>query len=833
MTVSTPPEQSSLLTLPGSDDNLFKKLWMEDRLRFGAEAVVGDAFDEATARLVCAAMRNRTRLLIVLPDSAIHRSSLLLASALLRDWFDRVSAGKVAAERERVLYFGNSVGIRDQLASATIAGIGMELRLAEVFRQRHIGRSGIAREARGATGPTSGVPLPEVVTVYAPVDPRSAFDRESPAWIALDVTGRAPWAAEVIEEAERRELPLVAWTRDRIPDWLPHARASTAIFRWPHRSGNRPPPDRRTARNDPLLLLQVEPITAESTVLSGEQEEQLSNCFRLAVAALARASGEASSQFYLDAVSLHWQYLRALESLSVPLALYESEAGHLWGVRRLRDLAAACSRFTEAAARTRPAFAAALSEAAALLEDAAARLADPPLWRAARDLALGAEPGTVLAFSSVARRRLFAYALLAARNVSEQELAARGVRLAALSELESLDPQPLRVISVGLPSAAAGNRALSLLSAGHVRFLLLPHQTGTLATRARQWETALGADGGENSLALACLGATQPALFEIDCVRIQLPSPLSIVSPSPAAPADDAGLPVGLPHLDPALEIARLFEEADEEEDRHVGGSDDSDSAASLQEAGQAEDLWCEAAIRLRFSDGWIADFAPEDRVTVVLGSGRHELEERYVRAVREGDVVLAMPGQRRQSLYALLVSRVHSHPAIQLHLTLLERWHGELAEAYARTARRDGWGVEDLLREIRARGSSITSAVTLYAWIRGAILCPLDAKDLLRVADALSMPFTREHHRRIHAAANRIRGIHRSLSHRIGRWLEQQLTGRNGADEAIDEVDAEWGLRFSDFRDSLLLLRTERAEVVPGPFLRARLGQFDKDPSQ
>lgn len=833
MTVLTPPERPSLLSLPGSDDHLFKKLWIEDRLRFGPDAMAGDAFDEATARLVCAAIRNRARLLVVLPDFAVHRPSLLLASALLRDWLDRVSAGKVATERERVLYFGNSVGIRDQLASATIAGIGMDLRLADVFRQRHIGRSGTARETRGGSGQTSAVPLPEVVTVYAPVDPRSALDRENPAWIALDVTGRVPWAKEVIEEAERRELPLVAWTRDRLAEWLPQPGAATAMFRWPHRLINSPLPERRAARTNPALLLKIDSVTVESNVLTGEQEEQLAKSFRSAVSALSRASSDASSQFYVDAIGLHWQYLRALESLSVPLPLYESEAGHLWGVRRIRDLAAACSRFTEAAARTRPAFSALLSEAASCLEDAASLLSDPPLWRAARDLALSAEPGTVLVFSSLARRRLFTYAMLATRNVSEQELAVRGVRLTSLSDLERLDPQPTRIISVGLPSAAAGNRALSLLGAPNIRFLLLPHQLGTLDTRIRQWEAALGADGGANALALAYLGASAPTAFGLDGVRIQLPSPFSIVNPAPSVPCLDDGRPVSLPHLDPLLELSRLLEAFEEEEDQGLRASDDSDSEAAPEEPAEEGNLWCEAAIRLHFIDGWVAEFAPDDRVTVVLGTGRHDLKETYVRAIRQGDVVLAMPGQRRQSLYALLVSRVHQHPAIQLHLTLLERWHTELAEAYARSVRRAGWGADDLLREIQVQGSSITSVVTLYAWIRGAILCPSDAKDLLRVAEVLSMPFTREHHRRIHAAANRIRGLHRSLSHRIGRWLEQQLSGRNGGDEGIDELDPEWGVRFSDFRDSLLLLRTVSAEVVAGPFLRARLGHFDKDTSQ
>jgi hypothetical protein len=122
-----------------------------------------------------------------------------------------------------------------------------------------------------------------------------------------------------------------------------------------------------------------------------------------------------------------------------------------------------------------------------------------------------------------------------------------------------------------------------------------------------------------------------------------------------------------------------------------------------------------------------------------------------------------------------------------------------------------------------------ITAVVTIYSWVRGYILCPQDPNDLYRVTEALDMPFTREHHHRIYAAATRLRGLHRSLSQRIGRWLDSQLSGAYGADEYGDEIDPEWGIRFSDFRDSLLLLRTDQAETVAGPFLRSRLGGFYK----
>lgn len=822
-------EGLSLAALAGSEDALFRKLWVEDRLRFGADADAGDAFDEATARLVCAAVRARARLVIVLPDALAQRAPLLFATALIRDWVDRISANKIASERDRVLYFGGSVGIRDQLAATVVGGLGREIQLSEVFRQRHVGRSGESAAARGGTAtPGAAIPLPEVVTAYAPADIAGVFERENPAWVALDATSRAPWAGAVIEEAARRGLPLVAWTSERLADWLGAMDKVAMVFRWPRRGPGAAVPDRRGARHQPALLLATEPTTVSPLVLAGEHAARVSDHLQHATAVLAQVTGEATSSFYKDAVGVHWQYLRLLETLSVPLALYEAEAGGMWGVRRASELAAGCERFRDAARASSPTLAAALDEAAHALSAAAEMLDEPPLWRAAREIALAGEPGTVLAFASIARRRLFAYALLASANVSEQELAARGVRLAALAELGALAPCPARVVCVALPPASAGDRALALFCAPEMKVLVLPHQSGAVTARTRLWASALGIDPDANAAALRALGAAVDASVFPAGETVRLGGAARVEADGQAdADAQDAKGGLGLPVLDAAQELARLFEDPAEDEDDRPAAEDDAgkDGAETAAPA-----FWCASAIRLRFSGGWTADFAPDDRVTVVLGGGKRGSEERFVRAVRAGDVVLAMPGQRRQSLYALLVSRVHRHPAIQLHLTLVERWHAELEEAIRRLTVSDTGGVYGLLRQIRTRGSSITSVVTVYAWIRGAILCPQDPKDLLRVAEALDMAFTREHYRRIHAAANRIAGLHRSLSHRIGRWMEQQLSGGYGADELVDELDADWGVRFSDFRDSLLLLRTEDAIEVPGPFLRARLGHFTRE---
>ena len=70
-----------------------------------------------------------------------------------------------------------------------------------------------------------------------------------------------------------------------------------------------------------------------------------------------------------------------------------------------------------------------------------------------------------------------------------------------------------------------------------------------------------------------------------------------------------------------------------------------------------------------------------------------------------------------------------------------------------------------------------------------------------------------------------RCRGLHRGLSKRLNRWLEQQAAGT--AAQSDDEViDEELGLSFGDFRSSLQVLKVERTATIDGPFLRTTLGR-------
>jgi hypothetical protein len=275
---------------------------------------------------------------------------------------------------------------------------------------------------------------------------------------------------------------------------------------------------------------------------------------------------------------------------------------------------------------------------------------------------------------------------------------------------------------------------------------------------------------------------------------------------------------------DAAEEVGALFE----------SGSDPEEDADFLSERGgdsesgeSSEEEWCDSAIDIAFEQGWRGRFAVDDMLNVVVATGRgFGTDERFSRSIRPGDRVLLIHGSRRQNLYDLIVERVHRHPAIELHLALLRRWREDFQEAVHRWHPRT---LDELLQQLRERGSRLTSSGTLYHWLRGWTLCPQDSADIVRAAEVLNMPFLQKNHSAVAKAARRVRGLHIGLSIRLGRWLTEPH-GKDGTGAGEDFIDESLGLTFSDFKNSIVVVAVETVTAQRGPFLRSGLGRVSQE---
>lgn len=851
----------ALAVIPRTDDALFQKVWKERRLLFDGQQGVGDDVDYYSALLVAAALRRGVHLLVALPDFQPHRPAFLFATALIRHFLDsRSPNGAFRPRSGPVLYFGPTVGIRDQLRRTSI--LQLELNLAEVFSQEDLSRGaeGIGRSGSATRSASSA--LPRVVTVYAPADPVDVVRAYRPCWIALDCGDEASliWLRPLLEKTARQGIPIIGWGQNPLADCVTDFASFGHTFSWPPVVQ---PPDHLLSKlngNPDDLLHPMDSTHLSPLVLDGRSVRAFSASLRGASQLLVRAAHQLGGSFGTDAVAVHWRYLRSLETLCVPFDFYEAEAPRFWGLRSFVKLCAACDHFREACMKTDPRLYQDLENVALRLNEAKTNLESHgcALWDALTNICLedpASDEVRLLVFASDSRKQLFLFAMLSRNNTTVDDLREMRTHVVSLRELrrwmhsrqrssEVRDTDDLLMPSdnaiwhpllVGLPGPGMTPRLLCAFLHPQVDVVLYPHQCPTFMRRQAEWSVLMSGDTSRNVGALVVIsGLPKPRMTRDSQVRLVVEEPTELNVEMTTKKKSSATGPIWSPE-DTVSEVAHILQFEEETTAEEAVFVDQAEAGAiPIEET--SEELWCPEAVHVKFDQGWHVYFAHDDIINVIRDGTR---DERYVRSLRVGERVVLIHGQQRQSLYDLIISRVHKHPSIELHLALIRRWQEDVRVAFGQWQGQRGnpaefgaYGARDLnglLQCIRARGSQLVSTLTLSFWLRGFVLCPLDPEDLRRVAEVLDIGFVQQHYRRIAQAANRLRGLHRGLSLKLNRWLQDHAAGEvHRSDD--DVIDAELGLTFGDMRNSLLVLRVVGIESVTGPFLRSKLGWAEKE---
>ena len=508
--------KNTIAALPGTEDALFQKLWNERRLLFDGQKT-GDNIDDWNARLIASALRSSERLLITFPDFRPHRPAFLFATALIRHFLDsRLPIGSNTRPRSGpVLYFGSTVGIRDQLRRTGVQK--PKLSFADIFSQQHISR-GATGLGCATSGGSSAVGLPPVITVYAPADPEVIVRTYCPCWIAVDC-GDAPslnWLRPLLDEAVRHGIAVIAWGQNPLSDCVRDFEGYGQTFVWPP-SIQRPDSDPCQLQLDPENLLNSDKSTALIPImLTGRVVSSFSDTIRDAGQMLGRVSQKLGGQFQRDAIAVHWRYLRSLETLAAPLDFYEAEAPRLWGLKSFGQLRSACASFRNACEQVARNLYGELERIGSLLDEAKDNLENQgcPLWEALSNHCIS-EPAScearIILFASDARKRLFIFALLARHNIAEDDLLDFHTHVVSLNELRRwiyclqmpveaantidllMPPRNLlwRPVVVGLPSPAIGTRLLPVFVQPNVDLMVYPHQCSSFIRRAAEWSDRL------------------------------------------------------------------------------------------------------------------------------------------------------------------------------------------------------------------------------------------------------------------------------------------------------------------------------------------------------
>lgn len=811
----------------------FSPLVEEGKLRYldhaGAPELL-DLVDDLSARLICSVLRARapSATLIVFPDELERRGPFLFIVALIIAGIAQIRARDVGGY---ILYLANHAGIRSQFQRVQLG----RYTLTDLFGLLY-GRG--MGDLTPAAMP-GGTYLPTVLAISGPADPAALLRQHKPKWVAVDLGEKdeIAWLPGLLSEAKRIGIPVVGWTSKplsgAIRQWL---RAGGGVFMWPRlRRGY-------TTRVECLNQLAEWALEADviPVVLDGRDVIEMSRAFARATEALLEAEQSEDGRLATDAVMLGWRYLRAMEAMAVPLEVYERETKLYWGMHRIEDLKRACGHFLDALGSASPKLKRKFQGAMDALSDAHDKLAktESPLWLGLVNLCVySSEPRRVL-FSSRARREMFSFNLLAKFNISEDDLREVGVELGYLTE-RTANEAPLDEsipLLIGLPSRFGERHLEPFLQSGKLEVLIWPHQESVLGRQVQSISSQLeGASIG--------LVSFLPPLEE---PRGQ--SPKEIISMRSAltlghkrvvevgAVGGELGQQEKVVALwkrpDAAEAIASLFRSIPTGDDEEESNPPGVLSAAAITETASqdtSDTIWVQDAVEILFEGGSRILLPSDETINVIVrNAGETMVEERYVRSLRPGDEILFIEGQRRQSLYDLLVSRVHRDPIIAQYLALIRRWQDDFVQAFNKREQEGTISVDSLLEELRKAGSQLTCPQTIRLWLRRLVLVPNDAEDLRRLSQVLSLSFVRQYYRQIHGAGRCLAGLHRSLSVRLNRWLASGEAASVAIGDSRDIIDEELGLTMDDFRHSLLRLRVFGVRGQTGPFYRPHMGRLE-----
>jgi len=824
-------------SLPYWKNDAFCKLWSNNRLttRVGSKKL--DGVDRINALLLWATIEHKSQLLIGMPDTLQHRPSALLATGLIKAFLDTRERHTRAKD---VIYLGFRIGIREDLSHVTLNHEPLQ----EFFRVTFL-RKGVSSETLTSND------LPSLICIYSPLEPVRIVRQANPFLIAIDCADRIdiPWLSEMIKYAQINNIPIIAWSYNPLSNVRSDFYSTSAMtFIWPQSFLYGYEDSKILSEDDPIALFASQAcLNVYPCELTGKNVDYYSDVLGRAQCALSQASHKINGRMSRDAVLMGYRLLRLLERLTVSLSTYELERTHYWRQPSLMELCNGLSRFADALKSQD--ISVPLQEACGHIETAVEWLKsnEPPLWSALVDLCIedrDSEEHRMLVFVSNAYKSMFAHSLLANENASEKDLQDMGIRLSSITDLtRSINKEtplintesassmssdrPCIPFLIGIPYGYGFGKIAPAIElgkiSGKIEILYYPHQTHQLKRFANLLDITLTPDWAGAIRTIQALGArTSASAPPSQRSRIVKIHPLRSIQgrPRPRKEILDTYRPLNIGT--PTDELTRLLAQYENIDDAQCIAISPEETAIINTTEETSE--FCEHAVKIRFVGGWCALFGHNDTINFVCPN--NGIKPRYARAARQGDRILYIHGESRQSLYELLLSRVHTHPSIRAHVEYIRAWQQEVRDKVSAYLRR-GHTLDDLHAEMVSRGSTIQTSAAVYCWAKGLVMRPRDPEDLRRLSEILDMPFTRQCYKLIHRAGDRIHGLHIQLSQRLKAWILKGAEGDHMRDEVIDQ---DLQLTFGDVQDALLLLEVEDVEEVQGLYYKGTLGHLEKE---
>lgn len=817
--------EKALTAMPVSSEDFFKKLWKEGKIHYDHDSSLIDDIDEISSKLTCSALDKRIYFLVVLPDLQIHRGAMIFCTILIK------YAVKCILEQipnKRILYFGTTLKFKYAIESTYVGN----LPVSSAFT--YIQASGKYDKYNDNT--KSIIPseyLPEVICVYNPASPQQYINSYKPDVVVIDCGKEyeIEWIDDLLVYCKKKNIPVIGWCKNSFSKAINAFEAvEGSIFYYPKKEKGVDSTDL------PSLFLNNALYEVSPLILSGHEVDAIDKNLTGAKGILRGLSNSQNGRLKQDALRLAWKYIRTLESLTIPVNIYNAEARSFWRTYSLTEYKRSLSSFNDQIGKNDVAFSDNIESFLNILDNIIFKFeqAAPPFWSTLSNFCMDRPPEgqlRVIIFPTKSQKQLFSYTLLSRFNISEDELFTDSkAKLKTLKEFLSLNGEEtelslkyrIKPLFVGIPDLFNKGNFYEILPQSP-EVLIYPHQAGYLKSIIQEYNLLEKEHLKKSMKTLKRLSDQKDEVnvpakvdrcsFSKEVQKIQIESKeVKNIETGESTPL----INVGNIHS----ELAALLENNETNETDYLPDIDISDKRDIDDRA-----IFIANALEFILEDNYRLVTGPDEQLNIVK-SGK--IESVYVRAITTGNKLLLIQNQPRQNLYDLIISRVHNHPSLEIHMAMLKKWKEEFHLGYLVWKEENAnKGLDDFLKLLQQKGSSIVAPLTISNWLNGYTLRPQDELDMYRLGEVLNIKFIKENYRRIYTAASRIVGIHISLSRKLNEWLNKKAFTSDRDDMEI--IDEEVGLTFGELKSSIKILQVERINIITQPLLVTSLGRLEK----
>lgn len=842
-----------------------------------------DFIDEITICLIDLVIKKRDQIAFLLPWYNKRRLVMLFASLIILNW---LTCKKLDYRNSTILYIGNPSLVRHSFRKISLLfrrkdemRRPMALHFSHFFLRQYTINSGEVQKEEGIQWDQH---LPKIICHPSLSNIQQLIEKNNPDWIFIDFENdekEIPFLQDAVKFIKDNATPLICVSENPLSrNVLNLKKQGVQVYSWPSVVDEIP---------SILSLPQGDNFSMEQIFINNHSDHskikpiliktRYEKNFTLAYKALIQAREHVKSELGQNAIKIGFKYLRLLESLSIPLTLYEQECSNFWGLKNITSTKEAFDKYISAIEEYYPELTENLLVTSLALDQIYYSFwkNEPDLWKGLTAMINCTENSCpiITVFYAKGRQDLFELAILARLNITSEDLQEKNIFITSLKEIseiieainssKTIEDEPIvqvlkrspevHIVLVGLPGYEIIPKLKNILTNTHIDILIYGHLISVIYSLGAEWNTSFTPDLINNATIMAkMLNSPPPSHIPVLNSRFKVDGP-EILFKEKGAEAHTTKQHSEAEFIHDDVNFINLFEE--NEFDKIYGEDDklsiavtelekelDSDFEPEVSPLGDINDekvsretsILLEKIFVFEFEEGFRAKFSPNDTLKLlnyspVNGELKVTVIDSLAGSLNLGDKVLFIKGQKRQSLYDLLISQIHTHPAVEIKIALINRWHEEFSRGYERESKYNGLTVGKLLEDLMEHGSQITSPQTVMLWLQGATLCPSDPEDLLRIAKILNLPFVNKHYLHIYSAAQKIRGIHAGFSRRLNNWLLNQATGiLQDADLNYDFIDEKLGVTLSDFKESLLVLTVRSVKEEEGLYCYYDLGKLE-----